>query len=237
MVEKVVKKAGSPLWFWIGALILASIIFICSASIVKFAKTYNTIVEWPIRGMLVVITPLLILSIYCLKKGKGEMYSLKADLLPLLIVSLLLGLVGLIPYTLWSMTPLLAFVLIPVYLLHRRALRKMGIAKIPRSKRNRRVIELQCPYDEAFNLCVSALNIVRGKAKILSKDRSMGYIIAKISITRTSWGETITFNIRRIDDKTRIIISSKSMMQIFDFGKNYENIEKITNFLKEHETK
>jgi len=111
----------------------------------------------------------------------------------------------------------------------------MDVANIPRSKRNRRVIELQCPYDEAFNLCTLAVNVVRGRPRILRRDKSMGRIIAKTSVTIYSWGETITFNIRRIsDNRTQVEISSKpAIIQILDYGKNFENIEKIVAFLKE----
>ena len=230
------RNSGSPLWFWLGTFILALIVFICSASIASFIRTYTSIMEWPIRSMIVVMTPLLLFSIYCLRKGKGKVYSLKADTLPLIIVSLLLGLAGFIPLTIWSIVFPPAIVFIPVYLLHRRALRKMGIVNIPRSKRNKRVIELECPYDEAFKLCTLAVNVVRGRPRILSRDKSRGLITAKTGITGDSWGEIITFNIRRINDnKTRIEITSRSVIyvQILDSGKNFENIEKITAFLRE----
>ena len=234
--REIMTNNGSPLWFWLGTFILALIVFICSASIANFTRTYTSIMEWPIRSMIVVMTPLLLFSIYCLRKGKGRVYSLKADTLPLVVVSLLLGLASFIPLTIWSIVFPLAIVFIPVYLLHRRALRKMGIVNIPRSKRNMRVIELECPYDEAFKLCTLAVNVVRGRPRILSRDKSRGLITAKTGITRDSWGEIITFNIRRIsDNRTRIEISSRSVIyvQILDSGKNFENIEKITAFLRE----
>ena len=141
--REIMKNSDSPLWFWLGTFILALIVFICSASIANFIRTYTLITEWPIRGMIVVMIPLLLFSIYCLRKGKGNVYSLKADTLPLIVVSLLLGLASFIPLTIWSIVFPLTMVFIPVYLLHRRALRKMGIVNIPRSKRNRRVIELE----------------------------------------------------------------------------------------------
>ena len=125
------RNSGSPLWFWLGTFILALVVFICSASIASFIRTHTSIMEWPIRSMIVVMTPLLLFSIYCLKKSKGNVYSLKADTLPLIIVSLLLGLAGFIPLTIWSIVFPLAMVFIPVYLLHRRALRKMGIVNVP----------------------------------------------------------------------------------------------------------
>ena len=137
--REIMKNGGSPLWFWLGTFILALIVFICSASITYFIRTCTPVTEWPIRGMIVIITPLLLFSIYCLRKGKGKVYSLKADTLPLLVVSSYIGLAGFgfIIYPIWCMLFPLVFVFIPVYLLRRRALRKMGVVNIPRSKRNR----------------------------------------------------------------------------------------------------
>ncbi|RLE64609.1 MAG: hypothetical protein DRJ38_05180 [Thermoprotei archaeon] len=232
----VLKDRGSPLWFWLGTCILALIVFMCTVTIVQSIRTCRPMTERAFRGMLVVVTPLLLFSIYCLRRGKGEVYSLKADTLPLVAVSLHIGLAGFIPPTIWSILLNLAFILTPVYLLHRRALRKMSAVNIPRSKRNRRVVELECPYDEAFNLCTLALNAVKGGAKILSRNKSTGLITTKTGATIYSWGEVITFNIRRVsDNRTRIEITSKpaNIIQILDYGKNFENIEKIVAFLKE----
>jgi len=97
MMKQKTKNTGSPLWFWTGTLTLALIIFISSASIISFVERYSTISEWPILGMLVVELPLILFGIYCVKKGKGNVYSLKADLLPVLIIFLLLGLLRLMP--------------------------------------------------------------------------------------------------------------------------------------------
>jgi len=132
--------------------------------------------------------------------------------------------------------PVLALVFLLVYLLHRRALRKMGVASIPRDERNRKIIELQCSYDEVFNLCISALNSVKGGAKISDMDRSLGFIVAKTGQTMKSRGEVITFNIREVNDRVRIEVISKPRIRpqllILDYGKNYENVKKIADFLK-----
>ena len=240
MMKQKTKNAGSSLWFWIGALTLALIIFISSVSIISFIESYSTIAEWPIYGMLVTEAPLLLFSIYCLKRGKGNVYSLKADLLPVLIISFFFGLGKLVPpgsigyYLGWSAAPVLAFVFLPIYLLHRRALRKMGIVNIPRGERNRKIIELRCSYNEAFNLCMSALNSVEIGAKILDVDKSSGFIVAKTRPTMKSWGEVIIFNIREVDDRVRIEVISKPQIrtQLLDYGKNYENVKKIADFLK-----
>ncbi|MCW7080580.1 MAG: hypothetical protein OCU16_05740 [Candidatus Methanospirare jalkutatii] len=249
MMKQKTKNTGSPLWFWIGALTLSLIIFIFSASIIDFIE-YSTISEWPILGMLVVDVPLILFGIYCVRKGKGDLYSLKADLLPVLIIALLMGLLGFSPRV-WpevpfltlllvslfrGAVPVLALVFLPVYLLHRRALRKMGIVNIPRSERNRKIIELQCSHDEAFDLCMSALNSVKGGARISDMDRSLGFIVAKTGQTMKGRGEVITFNIREANDRVRIEVISKPRIRpqllILDYGKNYENVKKIADFLE-----
>ena len=241
MMKQKTKNTGSPLWFWIGTFTLALIIFISSASIISFIERYSTISEWPILGMLVVEVPLVLFSIYCVKKGKGNVYSLKADLLPVLIIFLLLGLLRLTPpgssiyYWIGSGVPVLTLVFLPVYLLHRRALRKMGIANIPREKRNRKIIELNCSYDEAFSLCKSALNSVRG-ATFSEIDKSSGSIVAKTGPNMKGWGEVITFNIQEADNKVKIEVISKPRIRpqllVLDYGKNYENVKKIADFFK-----
>jgi len=239
MIKQKTKNNGSPLWFWIGTLTLALIIFISSVSIIDFIESYSTISEWPIFGMFVVEAPLILFGIYCVKKGKGNMYSLKADMLPVLIIFLLLGLLRLMPpgspiyYWVGSGAPVLALVFLPIYLLHRKALRKMGIANIPRGERNRKIIELQCSYNEAFNLCKSALSSVRG-ATISEIDKSSGSIVAKTGTNMKGWGEVITFNIQEADNKVKIEVISKPRIRplVLDYGKNYENVKKIANFLK-----
>ena len=68
------KNTGSPLWFWIGALTLALIIFIFSASIIDFIERYSAILEWPILGMLVVEVPLTLFGILLREKGAKAMH-------------------------------------------------------------------------------------------------------------------------------------------------------------------
>ena len=239
------RGTGSSPWFWTGVFILALIIFISSASLADFIESYSTVSEWPIGGMFVIEIPLLLFGIYCLRKGKSDRYSLKADLLPVLIIFLLLGLLRFSPrewsakfpltllliYLLRGAVPPLAFVFLLTYLLHRRVLRKMGIVSIPRKERNRRVIELQRSSDEAFNLCMSALSLVG--ARIWEVDESSGLVIAKTGLTVRSWGETITISICEVDNGVRIEVLSEPRfpLQYLDYGKNYENVKKIADFL------
>jgi len=228
------EKNGSSLWFWLGTTLLAIFVFTFVGTTTDFIISGTPITEWPIEGMIAILGPLLIFGIYCVRRGAGDQYSIKADALPLIVFALILGLVYIIPPEIWSVIFVLGIIFLSIYLLHRRALRKKGVANISRRERNRRVTELQCHYDEVFDLCVLALNTLQGKPRILTEDRTMGRIVAKTCATLYSWGETVTINIRRISSSTtQVEISSKSAsLQILDYGKNFENVEKIVSFLR-----
>ena len=246
MVKGWTKNSGSPLWFWTGVLTLALVIFVSSASIASFMERYSAFSEWPICGMVVVDMPLILFGIYCVRKGRGDMYSLKADLLPILLIALL---VGLLRFSLGERPelPLLTSLLIslfrgvvtvfvlaflPVYFLHRRALRKMGIINVPRDERSRKTLELQCSRNEAFNLCKSALNSIG--AAILEVDETSGFIAARTGPSMKSWGEVVTFNIQEAANKVEIEVMSKprTRLQLFDYGKNYQNVKKLAEILE-----
>ncbi|HDH05347.1 MAG TPA: hypothetical protein ENH01_06495 [Nitrospirae bacterium] len=97
-----------------------------------------------------------------------------------------------------------------------------------------RDIKLQYPYDRAFNLCIESLGRIKN-CKIRMQDRTAGQIIAKTSINWKTWGDTISLEIKRIDDtQTHVKTSSRPSMSttIVDYGKNLENVEKILSFLK-----
>lgn len=96
-------------------------------------------------------------------------------------------------------------------------------------------MELQLPYDDAFNLCIESLNVIK-RHKIRRKDITEGKIVARAGITLWSAGEIISFYLNQIDDqKTRIEIASRPLIptRFFDYGKNVENVEKIIQFLRQ----
>jgi hypothetical protein len=97
--------------------------------------------------------------------------------------------------------------------------------------RHSREIELKLPYDEAFNQCLEAA-LIRS-AHVQRQDRGKGHIVAK-TIIKQSWGELITFDLKRIDDElTGVKVSSQPLRRILtDKGINLENVETIAAFLK-----
>ncbi len=124
---------------------------------------------------------------------------------------------------------------LPVGYLHRLAVRRMpyGEPEGAMEVRHVRHAELRLPYDQAFDLCISSLNAVK-KGRIRREDRPSGRIEAKAGMTWKSWGEVISFDLRRIDaNRTRVEVSSKPALRttLVDLGKNLENVERIMGFL------
>jgi len=99
-----------------------------------------------------------------------------------------------------------------------------------------RNIELRLSYDKAFDLCIESLNLIE-KGKIREEDRAQGKIVAKAGMTWKTFRDVISFDLRRIDnDRTEIKVSSRPAVRrtLIDYGKNLENVERISSFLKEH---
>jgi hypothetical protein len=98
-----------------------------------------------------------------------------------------------------------------------------------------RNVELRLPYDKVFNLCVESLRLIT-KCKIQKEDHSQGKIVAKAGMTWKTWGDIISFEVRKIDnDRTQVMVSSRPAVRttLVDYGKNLENVERISAFLKE----
>lgn len=103
------------------------------------------------------------------------------------------------------------------------------------SVRQIKVLELQLPYDKTFDLCIESLDTIGGTVK--QEERSLGKVVSKIGMTWKSFGETVQFDIHKIDDKkTQVQVLSKPALPItlVDYGKNLENVEKITEFLEKN---
>ncbi len=100
-----------------------------------------------------------------------------------------------------------------------------------------RNIELQVSYDKVFDLCIESLNSVK-RCKINKENRPQGKIDARAGMTWKTWGDVVSFDVRKIDsDRTQIEVSSRPVVRttLVDYGKNLENVEKIIKFIKEHD--
>jgi hypothetical protein len=94
-------------------------------------------------------------------------------------------------------------------------------------------LELDESYDRVFELCKSSINSIR-RSKIITSDSQSGKIVARIGISFYSWGESISFDVSEIrENSMNVVITSKPILitQVFDSGKNYENIKSIRKFL------
>ena len=97
-----------------------------------------------------------------------------------------------------------------------------------------RNIKLDLPYEKTFDLCIKSLTSLNN-CKITTREPSLGEITAKTSINWKTWGDTIIFKLKQIDNQsTTLILSSRPTARttIVDYGKNLDNIQKIVCFLK-----
>ena len=94
-------------------------------------------------------------------------------------------------------------------------------------------VALRLSYDRAFDLCIESLGSLE-KCKIQNEDRSTGQLVARTGMTWRTWGDVISFEIRRSNgDGIHIDVSSRPAVgtTLVDFGQNLENVEKIAGFL------
>ena len=120
--------------------------------------------------------------------------------------------------------------------LHIWSVRRLGSkSKAAEDVNQVRSIEMKLPYGKVFDLCLESVKLIK-KCKIVEENRSWSRIVARTGISWKSWGEVITFDIRKMNDAVRVDVWSKPAIgtTLVDYGKNLENVEKIISFLKEH---
>jgi hypothetical protein len=97
-------------------------------------------------------------------------------------------------------------------------------------------LSMELSFEKVFELCLKSLEKIK-KCEIKEAEQSKGIITAHSGTTWKTWGEIINFEIVNNEDskKTCIKISSSPLVSttLVDFGKNYENVKKISDFLKE----
>ena len=99
--------------------------------------------------------------------------------------------------------------------------------------RHKRNLNLQKPYDKAFDLCLASLASI-GVHDINTAVRTEGRIYANTRISWKTWSDKITFQLRKIsENETEIEVLSRPAipMALIDYGKNLGNIEIICHFL------
>jgi len=101
--------------------------------------------------------------------------------------------------------------------------------------RQTRSILLHCTYETAIHLCEQSLQTINAQA-YKRTDHAQGKILATTKMSGRSWGERISYSIRRYDnDAMCITIEShpRLITVIIDLGKSFDNVESILTFLKE----
>lgn len=121
-------------------------------------------------------------------------------------------------------------------LLHTWSVKRMsyGISEEAMGVHHVRNVELRLPYDKAYDLCIESISLIK-KCRIKNEDRSQGKIEAKAGMTWKTWGDVISFDVRKIDiDKIQVEASSRPAvrMTLVDYGKNLDNVETLIEYLK-----
>lgn len=103
------------------------------------------------------------------------------------------------------------------------------------SVKKEKEIELQLSYENSFELCKNSLSCIKG-ASITHEDFNKGIIRAKTGVNLKTWGDKIEFHIQKISDEvSKVWIQSMPIIPttLVDYGKNLNNIKKISNYLQE----
>lgn len=123
-------------------------------------------------------------------------------------------------------------------LLHSWSIKRMssGISEKTEGVHHVRNVELRLPYDKAYDLCIESISMIK-KCRIKNEDRSQGKIDAKAGMTWKTWGDVISFDVRKINnDRIHVEISSRPAVRttLIDYGKNLENVETLVEYMNTH---
>ncbi|MEB1808867.1 MAG: hypothetical protein LPK26_16525 [Bacillaceae bacterium] len=97
-------------------------------------------------------------------------------------------------------------------------------------------IELYLPYKDSFELCKNSLSSING-TKITHEDVEKGIIQAKTGVNIQTWGDKLEFHIQKVDEEvSKVWVQSRPIVPttLIDYGKNLNNIKRITNHLEEN---
>ena len=94
-------------------------------------------------------------------------------------------------------------------------------------------VDLNLTMEDAFEYCKVATSTIKG-TKVTFEDFNRGVIRAKTPLNISTWGDVIEFELYKVSEETTMVrVKSKPVLAttIIDYGKNLENINKITRFL------
>ncbi len=113
-------------------------------------------------------------------------------------------------------------------------LRKAGLKKNGISVVNSIEIEVEGDKEDIFALCLRSISNIK-KCDIGQLNKDKGTFTVNVRTNWRTWGDVIQFEIKQNNINICLVkITSRPKMgtTLIDFGKNLENIIKITNFLK-----
>ncbi|MCQ3829161.1 hypothetical protein HXX02_06865 [Microbulbifer elongatus] len=97
-----------------------------------------------------------------------------------------------------------------------------------------RELHVYAEFETVLATCLSAVKTIK-KAKVKNIDRINRVMTAKVGITFRSFGENIQIALKEVAHKS-VTISIESKPRIWgttaDYGKNYENAEIISDYVK-----
>jgi len=121
--------------------------------------------------------------------------------------------------------------------LHLMSVKKTGLAdsKNAYDVKHSANMNVSLRYEDAFQLCLKSLEKVKTPA-VQHQDSDQGMITAKTGKTWNTWGDIVSFQLRKVDEHvTSIEVESRpAKFQIIDYGENLKNIHLIQTYLKEH---
>ena len=137
----------------------------------------------------------------------------------------------------WGLIYGVSFTVISYYI-HTRAIKKKGyeISEKTLDVHQKRKLKLKIPYKVAYYLCLESINSLP-KARLQKENRSQGKIDVRTGMSWKTSGDKISFDVQKIDDdRTQVIVSSRPVVRLalMDYGKNLDNVDKISNFLKKN---
>ena len=96
----------------------------------------------------------------------------------------------------------------------------------------KRSIELDIPFEQAFSLCIKSLKTIN-RCRVISQSLDNGEIKARAGLNWKTWGDDINFKLTHETGSTVVEISSSPSARstLVDFGKNLDNVERIKRFL------
>ncbi len=96
-------------------------------------------------------------------------------------------------------------------------------------KSSENTISFKSSYKKTFEEVKNALS--ECKFKIKEENEKTGTIKVSAGISFSSWGESMTVCVVKTSSGTKVNVYSGSKAQLFDWGKNKKNIDKLFNDL------